>query len=246
MLMRPVSSPLITWPKPRPSTPADQVRGRHLALLEEQLDRVDALVAELGQRLRHAEARVALLDDEAGHAAVARLRARVGDRQQRERVALAPVGDEHLAAVEHVVVARRGGRWCGSPARRSRRAARSGRGRRAPRRRRSGAGSGARCSSVPWWSTISVGHRVAVDHAGQRHPAAAQLLDDPRVGASRRGRGPPYAAGTSAPKRPSSRMRATSACGYASACSSAAATGRTSSSTKRRTAATIGGAMARR
>jgi hypothetical protein len=52
----------------------------------------------LASDLTTAEARVALLDDEARHAAVPRLRARVGDGQQREGVALAAVGDEHLAA----------------------------------------------------------------------------------------------------------------------------------------------------
>src|SRR5277367_1507055 len=42
-----------------------------------------------------------------------------------------------------------------------------------------------------------------------------------------------------APKRPSSRIVATIACGYSSRCSSAEALGMTSRSTKRRTAATI-------
>src|SRR5262249_24878251 len=54
---------------------------------------------------------------------------------------------------------------------------------------------------------------------------------------------PPYSAGTSAPKRPSSRMRATKSCGKASSCSSAAATGRTSASTNSRTAPTTGWSM---
>src|SRR5207237_393001 len=47
----------------------------------------------------------ALLDDEARHAAVARLGEGIGDGQQRERVALATVGHEHLRAGDHVGLA---------------------------------------------------------------------------------------------------------------------------------------------
>src|SRR5207245_451114 len=72
--------------------------------LEDQLRGVDALVAELRDRFDHPKARVALLDDEAGHPAVARLGPGVRERQERQGVALAAVGDEELRAGDEVLV----------------------------------------------------------------------------------------------------------------------------------------------
>ena len=90
--------------EPAPFEATDQIRGRHDALVEDQLGRVDALVAELGDRLHDAKARVAFLDDEAGHAPMPRLGLRVGQRQKRQGVALARVRDEELRARDQVVV----------------------------------------------------------------------------------------------------------------------------------------------
>src|SRR5574341_1326487 len=79
-----------------PLDAADQVGRRDRALVEEELRRVHALVAELPDGLHHREARMPLLDDETGHPLVAGLGLRVGEGEERERVPLAPVGDEHL------------------------------------------------------------------------------------------------------------------------------------------------------
>ena len=53
----------------------------------------------------HGEAGPALGDDEAGHAAMGRPRGGVGEGEERERVALAPVRHEHLRPGDQVVVA---------------------------------------------------------------------------------------------------------------------------------------------
>ena len=102
--MRPSSSPPSACCSPRPSCAADQPVGRHAVVLEHQLGRVDALVAELLELAADREAR-ALLGDEQAHAAVARLRRRVGLHQQREALAVDAVGDPGLGAVDDVAVA---------------------------------------------------------------------------------------------------------------------------------------------
>ena len=99
MLMRPVSSPAMTCLKPRPSTPPTRLAAGHGEAVEDQLRGVHALVAELGDGLDDLEPGRALLHDEARHAAVARRSAAVSVQgEQREGVALAAVGDEHLRA----------------------------------------------------------------------------------------------------------------------------------------------------
>ena len=160
---------------------AHEIGGRHQAVLEQQLHRVDALVAELGERFHDAESGMGLLDEEARHAAVTRLRARVGDGQQRERGALAAVGDEHLAAVDDVVVA-------GASRRRADRLHVGAGVRLGQAQPAAGLAAREGRQEAP---ALLVGavvqdderrHRVAVEDPGQRHPAPAQLLDDPRVG----------------------------------------------------------------
>src|SRR5256886_16006161 len=79
---------------------------RSHAVLEEELRGVHALIAELGDGLGDPEAGVAFLDDEAGHPAVARLGLRIRQREERERIALAAVGHEHLRPRDDVVASR--------------------------------------------------------------------------------------------------------------------------------------------
>ena len=160
--------------------PAHQICRRHRALLEDQLGGVDALVAELRDRFDHAKARVALLDDEAGHPTVARVGPGIRERQERQRVALAAVGDEELRAADEVLV---------PAARRDRTdrlhvrpGVRLGQREAAARLAAREAGQEARALRLgPVVEHDQRGHRVAVDDARQRHPAAAELLDDPRV-----------------------------------------------------------------
>jgi len=160
---------------------ADQVRGRAGETVEDQLRGVHALVAELGDGLDHLEARGALLDDEAGHAAVPGRLGGIGQSEQREGIALAAVGHEHLGAGQQVAVALAAGH-------------------RADRLHvRAGVGLGeaqaaaglpareAREQAEPLLLGAVLehderGHGVAVDHAGEGHEAPAELLDDPGVG----------------------------------------------------------------
>ena len=165
-----------------PLDAAHQILGRDDTVFEEQLDRVHAFVAQLAQRFAHAEAGVGFFQDEARHPAVARLRARVGDGQQRERVALAAVGDEHLAAIDDIViaVAPRGG------ADGLHVGARVRFGQRQPAARLAGGEARQEAAALGVGAVVEHGqrgHGVAVEHAGQRHPAAAQLLDHAGVGA---------------------------------------------------------------
>ena len=83
---------------------ADQVIGRDAVVLEDQLGRIDRLVAELLQLAADAEAGL-LRSDEQAHALVARLGLRIGLHQQREAGALDAVGDPGLGAVDDVVIA---------------------------------------------------------------------------------------------------------------------------------------------
>ena len=89
-----------------PLDASDEVRHGHHAILEEELRGVHALIAELRDGLDDPEAGVAFLDDEAGHPAVARLGLRIRQREERERVALAAVGHEHLRPRDDVVASR--------------------------------------------------------------------------------------------------------------------------------------------
>src|SRR5204862_56723 len=114
--------------------------------------------------------------DEARHAAVARLGEGIGDGQQRERVALATVGHEHLRAGDHVGLAaldrpRANGLHVRARVRlgEAQTAARLAAGE--ARQQPAALGLGAVMQHD------QRGHRVAVDDAGEGHPAPAQLLD---------------------------------------------------------------------
>src|SRR5206468_17245 len=155
---------------------ADESRGRAGEVLENQLGGVDALVAELADRLHHGEAGRALLDDEARHAAVARLGEGIGDGQQRERVALATVGHEHFRAGDHVgLAARDRPRANGLHVR-----ARVRLGEAQPTARLAAGEARQQPAALGLGAVMQHdqrGHRVAVDDAGEGHPAPAQLLD---------------------------------------------------------------------
>src|SRR5688500_7317441 len=68
---------------------ADQIARRHAVVVEHELGRVDALVAELLELAARAESGP-LLAEEHRHAAVARLGLRVGLREDREAGAVDP------------------------------------------------------------------------------------------------------------------------------------------------------------
>ena len=164
-----------------PLDAADEVRRGAGEGLELELGGVHALVAELGDRLDHREARMPLLHDEAGHAAVARRGGRIGEGEQRERVALAAVGDEHLRAGDQVAVAVAAGHgadglYVG---------ARVGLGEAEPAPGEAGGEARQEPRALLVGAVVQHderGHRVAVDDAGQGHPAPAELLDHARVG----------------------------------------------------------------
>src|SRR3546814_3031637 len=77
---------------------------RHVAVLEDQLRRIDALVAQLLQLLRRAEA-VALLDQEEADALVPRPGLGIGLDHDAEALTLDAVRDPGLGAVDRVAVA---------------------------------------------------------------------------------------------------------------------------------------------
>src|SRR5262245_35248683 len=153
-----------------------------MELVEEELRRVHALVAELGDGLHDLEPRRTLLDDEARHARVTRRGGGIRESQERESVALAAVGDEHLRARDEIAVSValrhradglnvRAGVRLGETEPAARLAARESREQAPP----------LLLGAVP--EHDERGHGVAVDHARQRHEPAADLLDDARIGA---------------------------------------------------------------
>ena len=124
---------------------------------------------------------LALLHDEAGHAAVPRRGGGIGQREERERIALAAIGDEHLRAGDEVAVAvpprhRAQGLDVGARVRlgEAEAAARlaAGEARQEPRA----------LLVRPVVEHDQRGHGVAIEDAGERHEPAADLLDHPRVG----------------------------------------------------------------
>ena len=157
-----------------------EVRGGHGKALEDQLGGVHALVAELGDGLDDVETRRPLLHDEAGHAPVRRVGGGVGAREQGEGIALAAIGHEHLRARDEVVVAlaarhRLNGLHVGAG---------MGLGEAEPAPRGAAGEAGQEARALLVGAVVEHdegGHGVAVDDAGERHPAAAELLDDARV-----------------------------------------------------------------
>ncbi len=124
---------------------------------------------------------LALLHDEAGHAAVPRRGGGIGQREERERIALAAIGDEHLRAGDEVAVAvpprhRAQGLDVGARVRlgEAEAAARlaAGEARQEPRA----------LLVRPVVEHDQRGHGVAIEDAGERHEPAADLLDHPRIG----------------------------------------------------------------
>ena len=146
--------------------------------VEEEGGRVGSVEAELfGDDLPLESGRVAV-DDEGGHALVAR--AGVGLGEDEDVVGEAAVRDPELGAVEHPVVAVRCGRSARRPRDRSRRWARRGRRRRPSSRRTCSAGNAARCSSVPkTWTAVLTSESCTVSAAvktlGLAPPIASQM-----------------------------------------------------------------------
>ena len=86
---------------------AYQVVGGNGVVVEVQLHGVQAAVAQLVQITAHLEpgTRFAPLHHEGAQPPVARLHFPVGAGQQAEHIAVAPVGDEHLGAVDDIFLA---------------------------------------------------------------------------------------------------------------------------------------------
>src|SRR5204863_329335 len=167
--------------EPAPLDSAHQVRDRHAEVLEVDLAGLDALVAQLVDVAPDGEAGRVLLGGEQADALVRRIGARIGLHHQRIDGGGARVGDEHLGAVHHVVVAlaARGG------ADALRIAAGVGL-RQAERRPVLAARHGGQVALLLLPRAVRaehVGeHEVRVEDAREAHPAAAELLDDHRVG----------------------------------------------------------------
>ena len=170
---------------------AEDVLGRAAVAVEDQLGRLDALVAHLLDLRRDVEARVLagvladarlLLGDEAGHAAVARVGVGVGLDEHEDEAGAQAVGDPHLLAVDLVgAVVDLLGRGLD----RLDVGAELGLG-----QREGGADlAGRHARQVLLLLLVGAelhqqvgADEVRVDDAGDRDPAARELLDDHRVG----------------------------------------------------------------
>ncbi len=84
--------------------PADQLAGRHPAVVEDHVTGMRALLSHLAIRLAQGQPGRTALDDESGDSAGATDR-RVGARHHGVDAGLRGVGDEALGTVEHVVLA---------------------------------------------------------------------------------------------------------------------------------------------
>jgi hypothetical protein len=124
---------------------------------------------------------MALLDDEARHAAMRRTRRGIRESEEGEGVALATIGHEHLRAGDDVVVTR------AARHRADRLHVRAGV-RLGEAETAAGVGrSEARQKAVPLLIGAELqhdqrSHRVTVEDSGQRHPPAADLFDHPCIG----------------------------------------------------------------
>jgi len=163
--------------------PTYEIGGGTGEAIEEELGGIHALVAELGDRLDHLETGGALLHDEAGHAAMPRRGPGIGEGEEGEGVALAAVGDEHLGAGNEVAIAvasslSADGLDVGARVRL---------GEAEPSARLATREARQEPASLLLRAVVEHdegGHGVAVDHSGERHEAAADLLDDLSVGAN--------------------------------------------------------------
>ena len=180
MPMRPPSSARMATLNPSPSAP-EAVRRGHPAPLEDELGRVRGAEPELVLHLGDEESRRALLDQERGDA-VMRLRG-VRLREDQGHRRLPAVRDEHLAPVEHVVVAVAAGQRRQVPWRPSRPGARSGRSSRAPRPEARGPRKRSCCAGVPELQE-RLAHERVVDrhHHGVGGAGDRDLLEGQHVG----------------------------------------------------------------
>src|ERR1700687_3291956 len=83
---------------------AEHVLHRNQAVVQEDLRRLRALVAELAEIFADGEAGRSLLDHQHGHSLVSRLRRRVGLHQHRKWIGMPRVCDPGFRAVDDVVV----------------------------------------------------------------------------------------------------------------------------------------------
>ena len=168
--------------------PAEDLRRGRLVAVEDELGRVDALVAHLFDLPRHREAGCGLteagllLDEEGRHVLVDRLRAGVGLDEDRDEGGAAAVGEPHLLTVDRprVTLARNGLRLDPGDIGAAARLAHA-------ERAADLAGRHARqVLLLLLFGAVLQEHvgddEVGVDDARHAHPAAGDLLDAQRVG----------------------------------------------------------------
>jgi hypothetical protein len=162
---------------------ADQAVGLNRVVVEEELGRLDPVVAELCQLWPDPEAR-ALLGEEQRHAAMPRLGRRVGLDQKREAGSADAVGDPGLGAVDQVVLALAHG----ARPDRLQVGAGVGLGQRQPAPELAGrkAGQEGLLLGAGAEALDDLGHdQMGVEVAGQRDPDLGDHGDDPGIGQRR-------------------------------------------------------------
>jgi hypothetical protein len=157
----------------------DQIRGRHAVVVEDELCRVDALVAELLELLARREAR-ALLAEQHRHAAVTGLGRGIRLQQDGEAMALDAVGDPGLRAVDDEMVA--------FTARAGADRLQVGAGVRLGQRETAAqlaGGEPRKIRRLELRTAVALDeqrhHQVRVEDAGERHPCFGDPRDDPRI-----------------------------------------------------------------
>src|SRR5215475_4778135 len=163
-------------------TPADQVLRRDVEVVEIEFAGLDAAISELIDVADDFEAAAvvrALLDDERGDAFVRRVGFRVSLGRERERVAVSPVSDPHLRAVDQIAALHAGRH--GADALHV--GAGVGFGERQPAASFS-AGQPREVFTLLLFGPEAVddvaGHRMGADRPDHAHPPARQLFDDHR------------------------------------------------------------------
>ena len=170
--------------EPAAFLPADQRVRRRGKVLEGEFAGVQALVAQLLDVAADGQAGRALFRGEQADAGIGRVRVRVGLGRHGEDVPVPRVGDEHLRAGDQIVVALPFGG--GADALHVAAGVRLGQ-----RQAATFLAAGHGRQQAPLLllgaeQRQDVGEQqVRVQHAGQTHPAAADFLDDQRIGRER-------------------------------------------------------------
>ena len=190
-LTRPTSMPSIIWKNPCPGALAEDVVGVGHVAVEDQLGGVDALVPELvdlagdHQSRRDFTETGGLFDEERGQVAVRLVGAFVGSHQHRHQCRAAAVGQPHLLAVDRVGPV---GVALGPGADRGDVGTEFGLGHRERAARLAGRHPRQEPLLLRLGAVLAQHVRddeVGVDHPGDAHPAARELLDAQRVGQQR-------------------------------------------------------------